>query len=226
MLSLYDLADIGLMRAYLLAASLAASLAAPAILQAQTVDPRLIPILTGSVGRTVRIQLDAGSSMTTGAIERVRGDTPFLTTKSGIRQTLSVPGIARVDIREPLSADARLRRTRLGAAAGVLIGAVIGYEIAKPRVRRAERQDDVPLAQIDYLIDPLVGAVVGGAIGAASGNVWRDHWVTRYPKWRNTVKDSSHRLSVPMRMLPHGLRRRAPAPRLPGASCRSRRLAS
>jgi hypothetical protein len=168
---------IGLMRAYLLAACLAA----PAILQAQTVDPRLIPILTGSVGRTARIQVDSGSSMTTGAIERIRSDTLFLMPKSGIPQTLSVPRIVRVDIREALSADSRLRRTRLGAVAGVLIGAVIGYEIAKPRVRRAERQDDVPYAQIDYLIDPLVGAVVGGAIGAASGNAWPDRWVTRYP---------------------------------------------
>lgn len=37
-----------LMRAYLLAARLAA----PTILQAQTVDPRLIPILEGSVERS------------------------------------------------------------------------------------------------------------------------------------------------------------------------------
>lgn len=119
--------------------------------------------------------------MTTGAIERVGRDTLFLMPKSGTRQTLFVPRIVRVDIREGLGADARLRRTRLGFVAGVLIGAAIGYEIAKPRVRRAERQDGVPYAQIDYLIDPLVGAAVGGAIGAASGNAWPDRWVTRYP---------------------------------------------
>ena len=165
------------MRAYVLAASLAA----PATLHAQTADPRLIPILTGSVGRTARVQIDSGSSMTTGAIERVRSDTLFLITRSGIPQTLSVPRILRVDIRDALSADARLRRTRLAAVAGVVIGAVVGYEIAKPRVRRAERQDDVPFAQIDYLVDPLFGAVVGGAIGAASGSAWPDHWVRRYP---------------------------------------------
>jgi hypothetical protein len=170
-------ANLGLMRAYLLAAFVAA----PAVLQAQTVDPRLIPILTESIGRSARIQVDSGDSMT-GAIGRVRSDTLFLMTKSRIPQTVSVPRIVRVDIREALSADARVHRTRLGFLAGMLIGAAIGYEIAKPRVHRAERQDDVPLAQIDYLIDPLVGAVAGGAIGAASGSAWRDHWVTRFPE--------------------------------------------
>ena len=165
------------MRAYLLVACLAA----PAILQAQTVDPRLIPILTGSVGRTARIQVDSGSSLVNGAIELVRADTLFLIPRSGLPQTLSVSRIVRVDIREELSAEARLRRTRLAVVAGALMGAVIGYEIAKPRVRRDERKDDVPFVQIDYLIDPLIGAVVGGAIGGASGNAWPDHWVTRYP---------------------------------------------
>lgn len=170
-------ADLGFTRAYLLAALVAA----PAVLQAQTVDPRLIPILTRSIGSTARIQVDSGNSMT-GAIASVRSDTLFLTTKSGIPQTVSVPRIVRVDIRKALRADARQHRTWFGAVAGVLMGAAIGYEVAKPRVHRAERQDGVPYAQIDYLIDPLVGAVLGGAIGTASGSAWPDHWVTRFPE--------------------------------------------
>jgi hypothetical protein len=164
------------MRAYLFAACLAA----PAILQAQTVDPRLIPILTESVGRTARVQIDSASSLVTGAIERVRRDTLFLAPTSGSSQTLSVGRIARVDIREPLNADVRLRRTRLAIVAGLLIGAGIGYEIAIPQVRRAERQGNW-FARTYYVADPIVGGLVGSAIGAASGNVWPDHWVTRYP---------------------------------------------
>jgi hypothetical protein len=168
-------ADIGLTRGCLLAACLAA----PALVQAQTADPRLMPILTRSVGQTARIHGDSGSAVTIGAIERIRGDTLFLRPKSGIQQTLLMPRIARVDIREGLSAQARLRRTRLGAVAGLVIGAAIGYEIAKRSVGRAERNHEL-FAEADYL-DPVVGAVAGGAIGAASGNFWPDHWVTRYP---------------------------------------------
>ena len=164
------------MRAYLLLACLTASTVA----QGQTADPRLRAILTGSVGKTVRLQVDSGRSLLTGAIERVRGDTVILVSNSGIAQSATLPRVARVDIREALSADARLRRTRLAAVAGVLIGAAIGYAIAVPQVRRAEQRDDW-YARKYYLFDPLVGAVAGGAIGAASGNAWPNRWVSRYP---------------------------------------------
>jgi hypothetical protein len=165
------------MRAYLLAALLAAP---AAILQAQTVDPRVIPTLTGSAGRTARIHVDSGGSLLTGAIAFVRADTLFLIPKSGFPQTVSVSRIARIDIREGLSDDTRLFRTRIAIVAGLLLGAGIGYEIAVPRVRRAERKD-VPLAQIDYFVDLPIGALIGGAVGAVSGNAWPGHWVTRYP---------------------------------------------
>src|SRR5579884_3190654 len=167
------LAYYPLMRVYLLAAYLAA----PMILQAQTIDPRLIPILAGSVGREARIHVDSGISTITGAIQRVRGDTLFLSSIAGTSQALAVPRITHLDIRETLTADARLRRTRVAGVAGALIGAVIGYEIAIPQVRRAQRQGNW-YAVNDYWFDPLAGGLLGLAIGAASGNAWRDHWVT------------------------------------------------
>jgi len=118
--------------------------------------------------------------MITGAIERVRGDTLFLMPKSRTSQTFSMPRIARVDIREPLNNDTRLFRTRLAIVAGIVIGAVIGYQIAIPQVRRAQRQGNW-FAKTYYVIDPVVGGLAGGAVGAVSGNAWPDHWVARYP---------------------------------------------
>ena len=170
------LADYCAMRAYLLAACLAA----PSILKAQNVDPRLAPILEGSVGKVVRVGVDSGNSLMTGAIERVRGDTLFLVSTSGSSQTLSVRRITRVDVREPVDDDRRLRRTRLGIVAGFLVGTGIGYLIAVPKVRHEQAQHN-QYADLYYLSEGVFGGLVGALIGGASGSARPDHWVTRYP---------------------------------------------
>src|SRR5689334_16664032 len=150
---------------------LAVCVGTPAILPGQTADPRLVQILAANGGRTARIAVDSGRSAISGRVGSIRGDTLYLMAKSRIAQTLSIPRIIRVDVRESLSEDARLQRTQSAAMAGLLIGAAIGYAIAVPSVRNAHgRGYWIPEAQ--YFLDPAAAALVGGAVAGVAGK-WR-----------------------------------------------------
>jgi hypothetical protein len=129
-----------------------------------------------------RIQVDSGSSLITGSIERVRDDTVFLMSKSATSQAVPLRRITRVYIRDSLSTHARLRLTRYAVVSGMLLGGAIGYAIGVPAARHSERYGGgAPFEGTELIADPIIGVLAGALIGAVTGSVWPDHWVARYP---------------------------------------------
>jgi hypothetical protein len=151
---------------------------APA-LRAQAPSSGAAVAAAGQIGRTVRITAGPARPLT-GSLQRVQGDTFYVAGPNDSFESISAARVSRLEVSEPLSPNIRQQRGLLGSGVGILLGGALGYAVAVPRVRRAERQHSGPFEQIEYVTDPMIGALIGGIVGFNVGHSPTGRWIVRY----------------------------------------------